>query len=205
MAGGVAFGDELQHLALLEGQLAADIRPAVGVLVEEGFDHDGGDLGAEVGLTGEDGPHGRAHLAEGALLEQIAGRPCPQHADDKALVRMHGQGDHLDARQFGQELMGGVDPVHVGHADIHDDQIGRALLGQLHRRLAVGRLGHDLHIRLFLDEAPQALSDNLVIVGDQDAALHTASLCDKRASGAVRTRRDPLPGSDRITRRPPRW
>ena len=47
-------------------------------------------------------------------------------------------------------------------------------MSQAHGLVAVGGFLHDLELRVDLEECPQALPHNRVIVGDQDANRHQA-------------------------------
>src|SRR5882672_942781 len=64
-------------------------------------------------------------------------------------------------------------PVHAGHADIHEDDIGRFLLGmetfdESHGSLAIAGSLHDFKIRFHLKQLAQALANQCLIVGNHD-------------------------------------
>ena len=61
------------------------------------------------------------------------------------------------------------DAVEQGHRDVEDRDIGLELEGQPHRFSAVARLADHLESGPFLEDLPQTLADEGVVVGQQDA------------------------------------
>ena len=60
-------------------------------------------------------------------------------------------------------------PGEARHGDVEDADVGPVGEGLLEGLDAVGRLGHDLHVGLAIEQQPQAAADDAVVVGDQDA------------------------------------
>ena len=69
------------------------------------------------------------------------------------------------------DAAGGLDAVHLGHRDVHQDHVGLELAGQPHRLVAVGRLADDVEA-LFARATPQALAQHAVVVGQHEADRH---------------------------------
>ena len=105
------------------------------------------------------------------LLEDVALRAGLEAAAEQAALAVGGEdqdgglGDLL-----GQDLRR-LEPVHAGHADVHDHDVGPASLGQRHRRRAVGGLADDPDVRRARERQAQAFADDLVVVHDQAGDL----------------------------------
>ena len=65
------------------------------------------------------------------------------------------------------QLAGRLDPVHAGHADVHDDDVRVAAERQLDGCGAVGGFADDPDVRRPRERKPEALADDLVVVDDQ--------------------------------------
>ena len=93
-----------------------------------------------------------------------------------------------------------IEPVQVGHHDVHQDQIGLRLLGPVEGAQALGRR-RDL-VALVGQDVREHADDERVIVHDQDAAHSPLPLRCRRRSGysrrssaTVRSRASRVPGS----------
>ena len=102
------------------------------------------------------GRPGRSHRDEGTglpgvpqLLDGGGGQVLLAHVGDRAagdgvggqvLGIVSGAQDHRDARVGGHDAAGGLDPAHLGHVDVHQDQ------GRVQRRDEVDRLGAALRL-----------------------------------------------------------
>jgi hypothetical protein len=67
------------------------------------------------------------------------------------------------------DLLGGLDPGALGHADVHQDHVRHQLLGLLDRLDAVGGLSDYLDVRLVLEDHLQAAPEQRVVVADHYA------------------------------------
>jgi hypothetical protein len=70
----------------------------------------------------------------------------------------------------------------VGHADVHQDDVGPQLAGALDRLLAVSRLADDLEVVLRLQEEPEAGPDELLVVDDQQPDAQVSTPIGRRAA-----------------------
>ena len=115
---------------------------------------------------------------------------------------MAGQGDDGDVRLLLFERPRGHQTVHVGHRDVHDHDIRLHLDRELEGDLSVRGFGDHLHIRLTLDQEFQALSQDRVVVGDEDSkgSRHDHVLLTAIAdvAGTRRMTVVPSPGADSI-------
>ena len=79
----------------------------------------------------------------------------------------------------GEDPPGRLEPVELGHADVHQDD-GRVEAGRLVDRLEpVRRLGDDLDVLLPGEQQAKAGAHHRLVVGDEDADAHDPS----RSSG----------------------
>ena len=67
------------------------------------------------------------------------------------------------------QAAGGLDAVEDRHADVHHDDVGPGALDGLDGGRTVGGLGHDGHVRLLVDQEPDAGADHLLVVDECDA------------------------------------
>ena len=71
-----------------------------------------------------------------------------------------------------RDLAGGLDAVEVGHADVHQHDLGMQSPRCLDGLCAVARFCDHLEVRFGVQDDPEASADKLLIVGDQDADGH---------------------------------
>src|SRR5262249_40478788 len=116
-------------------------------------------------------------------------------------LSVHRQDDHLDsgieALQTGQR----IEAAHVGHGDVGDDDVGAKAGRGLDQIPPV--LDDSDQFEFRLEQHPQALGDDAVIVGEQDAwETHVPS----SARGTQATTVVPWPGALSMSSSPPaRW
>ena len=68
-----------------------------------------------------------------------------------------------------EQLPGRLDPVDLGHADVHQHDIRRDAARLLDRLSPVGRLADDLEVGLRLEDHPEAGAHECLVVDDQHA------------------------------------
>ncbi|PYP12792.1 MAG: hypothetical protein DMD54_17915 [Gemmatimonadetes bacterium] len=86
----------------------------------------------------------------------------------KARVVETGEQDHGTGRRDARDLPRGIHAVEHRHGHVQDRDIGRETLDGVHRRLAVGLVGHDFQAAT-LQQLLEGLAQHEVIVGE-DAA-----------------------------------
>ena len=62
-----------------------------------------------------------------------------------------------------------AEPVELGHADVHEHDVGPPAGDHVERRAPVGRLAHHRHVGLGLEDHPEARAQELLVVGDHHA------------------------------------
>ncbi len=96
-----------------------------------------------------------------------------------------------------QDLPRGLEPVHPGHPDVHQHDVGDELHGAAEGGLAVVGLAHHLDVRLGVEQRPKARPDQRLVVGEQDPD-HAAP-----SSGSVARTRKPPSGRGPASSSPP--
>ena len=152
----------LRHLELA-GPAALAIE-RVGQLL----DHDGCDLRRQQ-RAAADGLAHRVHdrVAVG-VFEHVAGGAGHEHVADRPLLLHAAEGDDPDRRPGGLEPAGRLDPVHLGHPDVHQDDVGHQPHGHLDRFGAGACLADHFEV-LPRQEEDQRLSEPIVVVDDEHA------------------------------------
>ena len=79
---------------------------------------------------------------------------------------MHGNDDDTHARTFGLYGARGGEPIHLGHAHVHQHEIRLKAPGQRQRLSPVRRLADDLQAALASEHAPQTGAREIMIVDD---------------------------------------
>ena len=84
---------------------------------------------------------------------------------------MHGEDQHLGAVVALDDLAGGLDAVQLRKGDVHDDDVRMDPLDELRRAATVSRLADDLDLLVGLEQTPQTLSHDGVVVNQEDSNL----------------------------------
>jgi hypothetical protein len=130
------------------------------------------------------------------VLEQEAAR-SPADRAHRRLVEVEGR-EHDDARlppaarlRGGEDGARGLDAVHDGHADVHEDDVGQGLLRHPDALDAVARLADELEVGLAGDEHADARAEERLVVDepDADAVAHAPTAA---GSDADTTKLSPL-------------
>ena len=164
--GGMAFGDQLQHLALAHRQRVGRV-----LWREVGLGHGAGNPGAQVYLAAADPFDGLHQIARGLTLQDVALDATAQGLGDVLLLVVLCQHHELHARTDARQLERRVQPVELRHADIEHGHIGVLAAHQTDRLAAVGGLAGDHEARA-LQQRLQALPDEYVIVGEHESYAH---------------------------------
>ena len=131
-----------------------------------------GNLRSEVRLVAPQGIHRGDQVAAGVRFQHIPSGSRVQDLSSQLFGFMHRENQDFHRREFLQDLAGGLEAVQVGHGDIHDDQIRLVAPRPFHRLPSGERLAHNFPIGLSVEDRPQPLPHDFVIVGDQNAIGH---------------------------------
>jgi hypothetical protein len=121
--------------------------------------------------------------------------PCGERVVD-VLVEVERRQDQHARRAAVGDLARGGDPVELGHADVHEHDVGREAPGAVDRLAPRGRLADDLDVGLRVQHHAEAGAGERVIVDEQDADAHAASGIRARTT-------KPRPATGRASSSPP--
>ena len=112
-----------------------------------------------------------------ALLQEV-GAPRAAALEERehvARVRVLAEHDDADLRVRLAQPLGGLDPL-VGvarrHADVGDDDVRPLRVDRGEQRVEVAAHGRDLEVGLGLEQAPDALADEVVVLGEHEPDRH---------------------------------
>jgi hypothetical protein len=122
-------------------------------------------------LASVDRANRRGQLVGAEGLDQElpgAGQHRPAEVVGFALDRHH---HDRRARHLGRELLGRLDPVHVRHVDVHQDDVGLEGHRQLDRATPGFSQAHDLHVTFEAKQPRKVVAGLGDVVDDEDADL----------------------------------
>jgi hypothetical protein len=168
-----------KHLVLTLGELGQQPlggREGLGPAGELG-DQAAGDARRQQRLAAGDDPDRVEQLLRRGVLEHESAGPAAQRLED-VLVLVEG-GHHEDPGQRRldrrRDDLGGLQPVHDRHADVHQHDVGPQRPRLADRLDPVAGLADHAQVRGGLDEHPEPGPDQGLVVGDQhpDLVLRT--------------------------------
>ena len=163
----LAVGGALQQGFLRELQLAGAAAFAV-QRIGHLLDHHGGDLGGEHRATAHGLAHGVHDRVGVGALQDVSGGARNEHVADRALLLHAAERDHADVGSRGLQTACRLDPVHVGHPDVHQHDIGGKPPDELDRLFARACLAD--HFEVFAaQQEHQRLAEAVVVVDDEHA------------------------------------
>ena len=156
------------------------------------LDHALGDRRREQGVSGGDRPHRGDQLLGGVVLEHEAAGPDAQRLVD-VLVQVERREDQ-DARVgVGREdAPRRLEPVELGHADVHQHDRGMEARGLADRVEPVAGLGHHLDVLLSRQQHAKAGADHGLVVDHEDPD-HARSPPTGRRARSTKPPRLPAP------------
>ncbi len=183
--GGFAIGNELEMLAFARREQVERGRGlARGGLEAFGIEA-GDDGGIAIDAIGESGADGADQFFIGGIFSDEAQGACAEHFHGHVAVGVGGKADDFDRGVHGEGLSCGVDAIEIGHADIHDDDIGEQPADEFDGVLAGGGFADDGEAGLGGEQGAQSGSHDGVVVDQKDARFlsHGRGLRTQAASG----------------------
>jgi hypothetical protein len=177
LARALAGDDALQHLELAVRQLRVARRTRRAVeLLHHALGQAGRDVGAACGHLA----HGRHQLGRGAVLGDIAVGPGAEGAQRVLLLGVHAQHQHRHAGMFGPDAPYQLQPAHARHRQIDDGQAKRRAAQAFQRLEAAAGLGDLPFVGHRLEDAPQALAHDGVVIDEQQPVQAGACVDGRR-------------------------
>ena len=81
---------------------------------------------------------------------------------------MHREDEDFDVGKFTTQEFGGLQAVHEGHVDVHEDDIGQELLGFPNGFNAIGGFADDFDAFLLGKAQTNSSADNWMIINQQE-------------------------------------
>ena len=156
--------------------LGGSVRTRCRWAANELLDHAPGDGRRQQRVALGDRPDPVDELLGRDVLEEKPARADPERVVD-VLVHVERRQHHdLQPRTvLGQELAGRLDPVDVGHADVHEDDV-RSQAPRLRDRLpAVRGFADNFHVLFGIEDHAETRTDEGLIVDDEDAGAHAGT------------------------------
>jgi len=122
---------------------------------------------------------------------------------DIGVVRVSRKDQHFYVWSGFAHLPGGLQPVHLGHSDIHQNHVGSKLQGQGYCLASVLRFADDEQIRFEFEHLANSFADDLVILSDHDGDLFHVVCWNALVKGICARIVVPRPGEDSISKVPP--
>jgi peptidoglycan/LPS O-acetylase OafA/YrhL len=205
---GQAVGHQGQHLPFPVGEPVerqrVRQRPRFR-LAEEPADQPARRPGGQQRVAGGDDPDGvHQRAGVGALAEEAAGARA-QSQDDVVVVLEGGEHEDLHAGEIvvGGDAAGRLDPVHHGHPDVHEHDVGAGAAGQVDGLPAVEGLADDVDVRLGVEDQPEARPDQGLVVGEQHPDAHGVTGSRSAAAGRTACTANPPSGDGCAVTVPP--
>ena len=136
----------------------------------QALEHLRGDLRRDERLAARGGADAGDQLVDGGVLQQVAAGAGHDGVHHVVVVDGDGQHDDAGPRRDARHLARRLDAGEPRHLQVHDDDVRRELADEAQRVAAVVGLSDDLEA-LFLEQAPQAAAEEVVVVDEQDAQL----------------------------------
>ena len=112
------------------------------------------------------------------LLEDVPARTGLEPTLQERPLAVCGEDEDAGLGRALEQLLGRLEPVHVGHAQVHDHDVRPAPLCEGDRGRSVGRLADHADPRRARQREAKALANDLVVVCDEagDLVGHSAIL-----------------------------
>ena len=165
--------EQEQNLDLAGGQHAGDlVRDAVeAAAFADAVEQPAGNAARERGLAADDAPQERRDLLGGLRLQQVAGGTRPDRRQEVLLGVRRREDDDLAVRRLLSDAGQRGEPVHPGHGQVEEHEIGLQPLCGGDRLLAVGRVADDLEA-LLREQGGEGIPGQGMVVDEQDALGH---------------------------------
>src|SRR6266545_887180 len=184
---GASAGDETEYFELARAELVESLRRDGRCLVglcDVRLDEALGDARSEQGFTCGDEADRGEQLARLSAFEQEAARPGAECAEDVFVELERREHEHTRFRQprVGGDLSRRFEAVDLGHADVHQHEVGAKLARECHSLASVGGFAGDFEVGFGVEKRAEAGADDRLVFGEQDADRHRfAGLSGSRA------------------------
>jgi len=136
------------------------------------------DTGSGNGLPGGDCAHGGGQVLGAGVFDHEPASAGAQRGEDVLIEVERGQDQHTGARRFRPktwrvaDATGGLNAVHPGHADVHDDHVQSQLGAERDGLSAVGGCAHDGQAWLRAEDHTESGAYHRVVGDDHHPDRH---------------------------------
>ncbi len=134
-----------------------------------------GDGGVEQRLSRGHRAHRRHQFPGWGVLQQEPAGTGPQRGEDVLVGIEGGQHDDPGGAAGRDQPAQRLDPVEVGHAHVHQHDVGLRVLDHLYRGQTVSGFTHHLDVGFLVQDHGEAGTDEVLVVDDHDADAHVGS------------------------------
>jgi len=166
---GLALGDEDQDLLLLRGEDRQFVARLPARHSPDPLEHAFRDGRVKERLTSPHRFERRHEVARANLFQEIAGGACHDCREDGLVVGERGEHDHSGLRQLSPDLATGLDTRAVRQPDVHHHDVGLVKSSLGDRFFDGPRFGDDLEPRPAIEQCDEPLSNDLMVVDDEQA------------------------------------
>src|ERR1017187_2951075 len=166
--GVLAFGNQLENLALPARQLFERAFPVGDPIQRKFFEESRGDFPAEINFPVKHPLQGGFQFGRRRFLEQVAGRARLQRAPIILLVVVHGKNDDPHVRKFPGDALRRFQAIEARHGDIHQNHIWPLCLDQIQHLAPIAGFAHHFHPWQLFQQSADAGAHKRVVVGQQD-------------------------------------
>jgi hypothetical protein len=128
-----------------------------------------GDGSGDAGLAGVDGLDGGGELFDGHALEEVGLSSGLQGAEDVLIAVEGGEDDEAGCGVFGADADDGVDAAESGELEVHEGDVGAEGAMEFDGFEAVAGFADDFDLGHDVEKSDEALTDDVVVVDDEDA------------------------------------
>jgi hypothetical protein len=100
----------------------------------------------EVCAAGREGADRLLDLLGGRVLREVAARPGLKGREERLVVRVGREDQHVRCRQRAADDAGRLGTVQLGHAAVHEHDVGRGVASELDGLVPVGGGADDLDV-----------------------------------------------------------
>src|SRR6185369_7326818 len=200
LLGLLAFGDELQHLALPRCEWIG----VQGFLVPVGLDENLRNAWTEVHAVTRNIADCAQQIGAGFGLDHVTMHTRVHRFDDVRTLLVHGQQDDSGARARSGDSARHIEAVETRQRNIDDGDVRLQALDELHTLQAIAGLTYHLIARLTFKQLFYPLQQNQMIIHDHYAyhRVH-CSMATLVVSGTITSIEVPMPGVERMLQLPP--
>ena len=138
------------------------------------FDHEAGQVGTDVLLALDDGPHGILENLRSAVFVQVAPGSGFDHPDGELILGIHAESEHGHFRVQGLDLLEDLESAPPWKADVEQQNVRGLFPEQGEEGLSAGHVIEDLEVSEGFHNLAETCPDDVVVIAQDDGFLFHA-------------------------------